>query len=219
VAAPSLRTIGRRYDRAMTSGEGAERRGGRLLDVDDCALCVVDVQPGFVEKLGSDADARGIVERIAWIVDVALRMDVPIVVTEEEPDRNRTTVPPVLERLPADVRRLTKPVFCLADVPEIMSAVDATRRRTAVLVGLETDVCVSQSALGLLDRGYRVAAVRDATAAPGDAHEAGIDRMRAAGVDVVTTKSLYYEWTRAVERAWTVERSMATVPRPEGLIL
>jgi nicotinamidase-related amidase len=88
-----------------------------------------------------------------------------------------------------------------------------------VLVGLETDVCVAHSALGLLDRGYRVAVVRDATASPGEAHEAGIDRMRSAGAIVVTTKSLYYEWLRTVERARVVEELMAGIPPPEDLVL
>ena len=61
----------------------------------------------------------------------------------------------------------TKPTFGLAGTPEILEAVLATERRTAVLVGAETDVCVYQSAVGLLDAGLRVIAVEDAIFSPG----------------------------------------------------
>ena len=49
-------------------------------------------------------------------------------------------------------------------------------RKTAVLVGLETDVCVAHSALGLLGHGYQVAVVADATGSPGTAHGFGLER-------------------------------------------
>ena len=57
---------------------------------------------------------------------------------------------------------LAGPTFGLADVPEIVASVEHTGRRTAVLVGMETDVCVAQSALGLLDEDFTVAVVEDA---------------------------------------------------------
>ena len=88
-----------------------------------------------------------------------------------------------------------------------------------MLVGMETDVCVAQSALGLLDTGYRVVVVRDAVAAPGAAHEQGLDRMRDAGAVLIGTKGLFYEWTRTVGRASEVEERMAGVAWPEELTL
>ncbi len=58
----------------------------------------------------------------------------------------------------------------------------ATERGTAVLVGFETDVYVYQSAVGLLDAGFRVIAVEDAISSPGEMHERGLFRLRDAGV-------------------------------------
>ncbi len=197
----------------------SERRGERLLDVDDSFLCVIDVQPGFIAKLGEDEGRGPFVQRVAWVAALATLLGVPTVVTEEEPDRNGATLPEAVAHLPKETRRHTKPTFGLADAPEILAAVEATGRRTAVLVGMETDVCVAQSALGLLDRGFRVVVVRDAVLAPGDAHEDGIERMRAAGVTFLGAKGLSYEWVRTVEAAWELEDLMASVPLPEGLIL
>jgi nicotinamidase-related amidase len=101
-----------------------------------------------------------------------------------------------------------------------LGALEQTGRRTVILVGLETDVCVAQSALGLLERGYRVAVVADATGSPGTAHAFGIERMRDAGAIIVSVKGLFYEWVRTVERAqrWHAECLSALGP-PEGVRL
>ena len=193
--------------------------GGRLLDADDSVLCVIDVQPHFVGKLAETDGGASFVQRVVWVAALAHALGVPIVVTEEEPDRNGMTLPEIVERLPDATPRSPKPTFGLADVPELMSQVEATGRHSAVLVGMETDVCVADSALGLLDRGYRVVVVRDAVLAPGAAHEDGIERMRAAGATLIGTKGLFYEWARAVDAASKLDEVMASVPVPEGLVL
>lgn len=192
---------------------------GRLLDADDSVLCVIDVQPGFVDKLGETDGANHVVQRVAWIAALARTLGIPVVATVEDPDRNGPIPAQVVARFPDGTPTFVKPVFGLADVPEIHAAVEASGRRSTVLVGLETDVCVAQSALGLLDRGFRVAVVRDAVASPGAAHADGLERMRAAGVILTSTKGLFYEWVRTVERAWELDRLMADIPLPDGLTL
>ena len=115
--------------------------------------------------------------------------------------------------------RRVKPVFGLAACPEVMGDVRASSRRTVVLVGLETDVCVAHSALGLLELGYAVAVVADATGSPGTAHQFGLERMRDAGVAVLGAKNLYYEWVPTVERANDLEERVRALGVPEGVIL
>ena len=78
-------------------------------------------------------------------------------------------------------------------------------------------MCVAHSALGLLGAGYRVVVVRDAVAAPRDAHAHGLERMRDAGVILIGTKGLFYEWARTVDRARELEDRMSGVPLPRGL--
>jgi nicotinamidase-related amidase len=191
-------------------------KGARLLDAGDSLLCVIDVQPEFVAKLREDERRASFVQRVVWVAALANALGVPTVVTEEEPDRNGATLPEIVEWLPDLTPRFVKPTFGLADVPEILGAVEATERRTAVLVGMETDVCVAHSALGLLDRDFRVVVVRDAVLAPADAHDDGIERMRAAGVTLIGAKGLFYEWVRTVDAAWKLDDHMASVPLPEG---
>jgi nicotinamidase-related amidase len=171
-----------------------------LTDSEDCVLIVIDAQPGFYppELPAEDRDrAARALDRAVWLTIVAGKLDVPVVVTEEEPELNGTTDP----RLAPTATRFVKPTFGLAGTPEILEAVRTTERPTAVLVGFETDVCVYQSAVGLLDAGLQVIAVEDATFSPGEMHERGLARLRDAGVRLTHCKALGYEWARAVEHS------------------
>lgn len=168
---------------------------------EQCVAIVIDAQPGFIPD-DDPAGAEEALARAAWLIEVARNLNVPVVVTEEEPEANGATD----ERL-AVQPPFVKPTFALTGTPEILGAILATRRRTAVLVGFETDVCVYQSAVGLLDRGFDVLVVEDATFSPGEMHARGLARLRDAGARLTHAKALAYEWVRAVD-------AMGALPRP-----
>jgi nicotinamidase-related amidase len=194
---------------------------GRLFDRDDCCLLVIDAQPAFYgdpQRVEPEA-LRGRLDRAAWLVGVARVFDVPVVVTEEDPERNGPTDPRIVADLPSGSPVFTKYVFGAADQPDILAAIQATGRRSAIVVGLETDVCVAQTALGLLDRDHRVAIVEDAVYAPGLAHADGIRRIAAAGGTIVHAKGIYYEWVRTLEAALAFERDHASLADPPGFDL
>lgn len=170
----------------------------RLIDVDDSVLVVIDVQDSFLKKI-SEGERTLLKNRIGWVVDVAVRLGVPVVAMAEEIPAMGSVSPCVLEKFPADTSIFNKMTFGLAADEKIMAAINHTGRKTAILVGLETDVCVAHSALGLQQEGYQVAVVADATGAPGKAHEYGLDRMKQAGVVISNVKSLFYEWVRTVD--------------------
>lgn len=180
-----------------------------LIDRDDSVLVVVDAQPGF---LAAEGDAA--VDRIAWLIAVAARLGVPVVATEEEPERNGQTDPRVATRLPADTPVFTKPSFGLAGTPEILEAVRATGRSTAIVVGCETDVCVAQSAIGLRDEGFTCVVVDDATFSPGEMHDRGLARLAGEGVARNHAKGVTYEWLRTVDDAHLVLNDPALPPPP-----
>jgi nicotinamidase-related amidase len=198
----------------MTDGAG-------LIERDDSLLLVVDLQAGF---LGGHAEAAGawlgdVVARAAWLVRVAAALDVPVIVTEEDPARNGPTDAAVLAGAGAATPVFVKHVFGLAGQPEILAAVEATGRRTALLVGSETDVCVAQSALGLLARSLRVGVVTDATFSPGEMHAFGLRRMHEAGVLLLHAKGIYYEWIRTLADARRFEAAHPDLADPPGFSL
>jgi nicotinamidase-related amidase len=170
-----------------------------LIDVDDSVLIVIDVQEFFLRKLPLD-ELEPLVNRICWLMRVATRLKVPIVVTAEDIPKLGGVVPAIAQAMATDSLVLNKMVFGLAEDQGVVAAVEDTGRNTAILVGLETDVCVAHSALGLLRRGFEVVVVGDAVGSPGLGHAVGLERMRRAGVLVSSVKSLYYEWLRTVNR-------------------
>ena len=193
-----------------------------LLRRDECALLVIDTQEGFygAERRDVDRAAFGdVVARVGWVTGLARGLGVPVVVTEEDPASNGPTSPLVLARLPAGAPVLVKPVFAAGDNPPVQAALAATGRRTVVLAGLETDVCVAHSAFSLQERGYRVAAVADALFSPGDAHGNGLDRLRAEGVQLLSAKELFYDWTRTLADARALVASAPELEHPPGFSL
>jgi nicotinamidase-related amidase len=189
-----------------------------LIDADDSVLLVVDVQDNFICKL-EPTSRRALLERVCWLVGVARWLDIPILVTVEDLEAVGGPSPQVSEVLPPGTPVLNKMVFGLADQPDILAHVAQTGRRTAVLVGLETDVCIMQSALSLLAHGFFPVVVSDASGSPGDAHAAGLARLRDAGVLVTHTKGLFYEWMRTVERSRRFEVECVSLQAPVGLTL
>jgi nicotinamidase-related amidase len=177
-----------------------------LVRREDSVLVVVDAQPGFFayDGLGENDAVRAAkaVSRIAWMAGLATLLDVPAVVVEEGPLRNGHTDPGILERLPDATPVVVKPTFGLAAHPEAVDAIRATGRGTAVLVGFETDVCVAQSAVGLLELGFRAVVPEDATYTnSAQEHERGLARMTGAGVERNHCKGVTFEWLHTVERA------------------
>jgi nicotinamidase-related amidase len=179
-----------------------------LLERDDSVLLVVDVQPRFL-----DLEATQAVERMAWLVALAVRLGIPLVVTEEEPERNGTTDARIVAELPERTPTFAKPTFGLAATPEILEAVRATDRGTAVVVGCETDVCVAQSAIGLRAAGFACVVVEDATFSPGEMQARGLARVVSEGVALNHAKGVTYEWLRTVTDAHEVLGD-PTLPAP-----
>ena len=191
-----------------------------LIERADSILIVIDAQPGFsgadAEAARTAAAARAVA---AWLAGVAAALGVPIIVTEEDPAANGPTDPAIRRWLPSGTPELAKQVFGLADVPEIFAAVESTGRRTALLVGAETDVCVAQSAVGLVDRGLRVVVVTDATFSPGAMHESGLRHVRDAGAELRHAKGVYYEWIRTLEVARAFQLAHPELASPPGFRL
>lgn len=188
-----------------------------LIDVHDSILAAIDVQTYFLAKLPV-AEREAICQRICWLINLAQRMHVPILATAEDLMRDPLD-PQVASALSPHTIIHNKLVFGLAGQPDILAAVAQSRRRTAILIGLETDVCVAQSALGLIELGYRVAVIADATASPGTAHAYGLERIRDAGGLILSVKGLYYEWMRTVSHMRQFEAANPDLGAPQGIIM
>src|SRR5690348_17211338 len=193
-----------------------------LVARDDSLLTVIDLQPRFwAERLDAEDKrcAEEAARRAAWLAAAAHALGVPAVITEEDTEINGPTDEAVLAPLRAIAPVFTKTVFGLADCPEIMAAVRSTGRRTAMLAGFETDVCVTHSAVGLAEAGYRVVIVEDAVYSPFGAHRPGLQRLRDLGVELVHCKGAYYDWARTLADAIAFEAANPRLATPPGFSL
>ncbi len=184
-----------------------------LVERDDCALLVIDVQDYFLNKL-PEVERAPLVARIAWLMRVAQTLEIPILATAEDIARDGPLVPTLTALLPRGQAVFDKQVFGLRGQPDIAEATRALGRGTFVLVGLETDVCVAQSALGLAAAGYRVAVIDDACGSPPPNHAAGLRRLRDAGIIVTNTKGIFYEWVRDLAVHGKVLGAIGRAPPP-----
>jgi nicotinamidase-related amidase len=190
-----------------------------LIDVNDSILVVIDVQESFLKKL-EPAQSSTLVNRIEWLINVAIKLNIPIILTAEDIPRHGSVAQRLAKGLPSDTHIYNKMIFNLADETKILSAVNNTGRNTCVLVGLETDVCIAHSAFGLAQKGYQIAVVEDATCSPEGGHAYGMERIRSAGVTVVSVKGLYYEWIRNVNGALEFKRKFSDqIGSPEGITM
>jgi nicotinamidase-related amidase len=188
-----------------------------LFDRHRSCLAVIDVQQYFLDKLPLDWRAP-LVARIAWLIRLARALDIPIIATAEDVAQVGPLVAELANELPRGCNVHDKMVFGLCGQPTILDDVKTSGRDQFILVGLETDVCVAQSAIGLLEHDFRVAAIADATASPPPHHDFGIRRMSEAGVVITSVKGIYYEWLRDLATVKAVRQQLNS-PLPEGLTL
>ena len=190
-----------------------------LINVDDCVLILIDVQDHFLTRLPPER-AELLVNRVGWMMEVAKILNVPMIVTAEEWKRYSDFPAVLADRLPPGTNVLDKTVYGLADQTDILDAVRKTGRETAVLAGMETDVCVTHSAIGLMQNGFQVVVLADVTDSPGEAHVFGLERMRGAGALVMSLKELYYEWIRTVSMCNMMDDvHLKRIGLPKGIVL
>ncbi len=193
-----------------------------LIEREDSLLIVVDLQPAFWgERLDACEAASAVTaaRRAAWLAGAATALGIPAVITEEDREHNGATDGAVLAALPPATPVFAKPVFGLADCEDIMRAVRGTGRRTAVLAGFETDVCVTHSAVGLAEAGYRVVVIPDAVYSPSGGHAAGLARLRDLRLELLTCKGVYYDWVRTLAAARAFQHEHPDLARPPGFSL
>ncbi len=194
-----------------------ERTTGGLIERERSCLIVVDVQQYFLDKL--PPHERGpLVQRMAWLMRVARALDIPVIATAEDVERNGPLVPDLASLLAPETPAFNKMIFGLMSQADIRAAVDATGRDCFALVGLETDVCIAHSALGLAAAGHRPVVIDDACASPPPHHDHGLRRLRDAGITVTSVKGIFYEWVRDLETYRRLQPQL-NIALPEGLTL
>lgn len=163
-------------------------RSDRLLDRNRSVLLVIDLQTKLLPHISSQS-------LIAWnarrLVEGARALSVPHLVTEQYPEKLGTTVP----LGDAPMAALSKRMFSCRECSEPMTAYKARGCRQVLLCGIETHVCVLQTALDLVANGWQVHVAVDATGSRAQVDRAtALGRLAAESVILTTTESVLFEW-------------------------
>lgn len=164
-----------------------------LMRVETSCLLVVDFQERLMPAIHQ---ADQIVAHGAWLIQIARRLDVPVLASEQYPQGLGHTVSAIRDLLPADAFMAKTHFSCAAD-RDCMRRIDALGRDQIVVIGAEAHVCVLQTALDLRAASKDVYLVADAVSSrsPRDV-ELALERMRAEGVRVVSREMVVFEWLR-----------------------
>jgi len=162
----------------------------RLAHSDQSVVVVVDLQPTFLAAI---YESDRVLRRAEFLMQVAHLLEVPIVATVQ----NQARMGGMLERLNEWIGdgALNKMRFSCCGAPGFDENLTRLQRRQAILVGIETHICVHQTACDLLDRGMSLFVAADAVSASSqDRHQLGLERMRAQGVTLAHSEAIAYEW-------------------------
>lgn len=161
-----------------------------LIRADASALIVIDMQDRLVPAM--QAPARTI-RNTRTLLAGAQEMQVPVLFTEQYPEGLGATVKELVP--PPGAQILPKMHFSCMEDTGFAAAFRALGRRQAVLAGMEAHICVVQTAASMIEEGFEVFVVSDATASRTlDSERACIERLSAIGAGIVTTEMVVFEW-------------------------
>jgi nicotinamidase-related amidase len=159
------------------------------------ALLVVDMQEKLLAVM---QDREPVIENIVRLVRGAREMEMPVWASEQYPRGLGPTVPAIAALVPV---RPTKLIFQCCAVPQILEQLYGRHIRHVTVVGVEAHVCVSQTALELLDLGFRVQVPADAVTSRNRVDwEFALRRLEHAKAIISTTEAVLFEWLETADR-------------------
>lgn len=167
-----------------------------LCHADESLLMVVDVQ----EKLTAVMPEK-VVNRLrknaGMLLKTAALLNIPAIATEQYPKGLGRLEEALTSLLPQGSSLYEKTGFPCTAAEGLPERLAESQRRQIILAGVEAHICVLQSALELTYQGYEVFVVGDAVCSRNrENYENSLQRLRHAGICVIDTESVLFEWVR-----------------------
>jgi nicotinamidase-related amidase len=163
-----------------------------LMTAERCALLVVDVQDRLLPHIH---DWQALLENVIWLVRVAEKIGVPIMTSEQYPRGLGHTQEDLAKLLPAGSVAEKTHFSCVA--ASCLGGLPGCDRSQVIVCGIESHVCVLQTALELRWQGKDVFVVADAVGSRDPENKShALARMRAHGIEIVAREMVAFEWLR-----------------------
>ena len=180
-----------------------------LLQLENSLVLVIDIQQKLAPAINQTKEVE---QAAAWVLQVALQLDVPVWGTEQYPKGLGPTLASIAELIP-EQQMLHKMHFSALKEPHIAKAIAATKRKQIVVIGTEAHVCVLQTVFDLLAANYQVFVVVEAVGSrTADNKQLALNRMQQQGAQIISKEMLAFEWLhcsgtdsfRHISKGWIV---------------
>ena len=159
-------------------------------------VVMIDIQDKLVDVMPKN-EIKKVIDVSSIILQASKLLEIPVLFTEQYPKGLGTTVKKLKTLLPH--RAIEKKTFSCLDEPKFKSALVKSRSQI-ILCGLETHICILQTALALRAMGKEVFVVEDATLSRSSLHhQNAIARLRSEGIVITNSESVLFEWLRVAE--------------------
>jgi isochorismate hydrolase len=167
-----------------------------MFSPENAVLLIIDVQ-GKLAHLMHEKDE--VIRHIGGLIHVADFLNIPVVTTEQAPEKIGKTIPEITELL-KDRQPVAKKSFSCCGQDEFMQELKALNRKQVIIVGIEAHVCVYQTVCDLMKNQYEVQVVADAVSSRTEANrDFALERIRAFGGDVTSTEMIVCELLKTSE--------------------
>jgi len=157
-------------------------------------LVMIDIQGNLAQAM---FDKDNLFANNIKLIKGFKTLGLPMIITEQTPEKLGKTITPVAAEL-EDIKPIAKESFSCWPNAEFREQLEALSRRQVILTGIESHVCVYQTALDLLANGYSVHAVADAVSSrTAENRRIGINAMKSAGAQIVSTEMVLFEFLRS----------------------
>ncbi|RZN33244.1 hydrolase [Bradyrhizobium sp. Leo121] len=173
-----------------------------LLRPEDSVLVLIDHQPYQLANLNGH-DPQAVVNNTTALAKAAKVFGVPTILTSVIAGRGGVIFPQVTDVFPGQ-EVIDRTFINTWEDKKVVDAVKATGRKQLIIAGLWTEICVAMPAIQAAGEGWDVTVITDASGGTSvEAHEVAIQRMIAAGINMMTWLALAAEWQRDWARAKT----------------
>jgi len=170
-----------------------------LLNKENTGLIIVDAQEKLMQVM---ADPERVIDRIVKLLHLARVFNLPVILTEQYSKWLGPTLPPMKEVLP-EYDPIEKLDFNCCSVDLFNTRLKAKGLRNIILSGVETHICVFQTCISLLERGYIVHIPHHAVdSRTEDNWNIGLSLMKEAGAVITSTETIIFQ---ILKRAGTKE--------------
>lgn len=167
-----------------------------LSDAKRSQLLVIDQQTRLAGAMPADA-VEQVLQHSSRLIQAAQSLDIPVLVSEQYPKGLGETESLVKQQLDDRATVFEKTRFSCCGAEGYNQLISKNNRPQLILTGMETHVCVLQTAMDLLTTGYEVFVVEDAVCSRDIMHKNNaLQRLQQAGVIISNYESVLFEWLR-----------------------